>query len=130
MKHLQIKYSISKAKDTYGYNVITLVDEKGKKFKTCGGGYDMIGTVVGEWLFANYKDKLIEMLIPYPQGEQLTDNDNYGWFLAKSTNQYYIDGACGIDCMIKLARKIGLKINRLHSNSDRRGYTIGYIVED
>lgn len=49
MKHLIITHTKSRARDTYGYNVITLWDGK-DHFKACGGGYDMIGTVLGDWL--------------------------------------------------------------------------------
>lgn len=43
---LDLTWSTSKARDTYGYNITRLDDSiSGKRYKTCGGGYDMIGTV-------------------------------------------------------------------------------------
>ncbi len=61
MKNLVVKWTISKGRDTYGWNIVTLIDGK-DKYKTNGGGYDMMGTVFAQWLWKNYSDKIIETI--------------------------------------------------------------------
>jgi hypothetical protein len=49
--HLNISWSVSRGQDTYGYNICRLDDTRtGKRYHLNGGGYDMIGTVLGDWL--------------------------------------------------------------------------------
>ena len=118
---LIIKRSISKARDTEGYNVITLWHGS-NRYKACGGGYDMLGTVFGSWLQVNYMD-MLKTLTPYDRETQETDN--YG--LHKSRDgSLYLDGACGLECMIRIAKKIGLQVQQIHN---RKGcYTIAFVV--
>ena len=50
MISLDFKWTVSKARDTLGYNVVTLRAD-GKKVAQCnGGGYDMMGTCLGDWI--------------------------------------------------------------------------------
>ena len=86
MKYLELRWSISKARDSYGWNIVTLIDYD-KKYKTCGGGYDMTGTVFADWLQANYIDKLIDKVAPH--GEE-GGEENYGFF--KFGDKYRLDG--------------------------------------
>lgn len=43
---LEFQTSVSRGADTYGYNIVRLVDThyNGKAYKCMGGGYDMHGT--------------------------------------------------------------------------------------
>lgn len=120
MKHLEIKYTVSRGRDTYGYNIVSLIDVD-KKYKASGGGYDMVGTVFADWLEANYHDrlhKLLEIHIGEP------DNGFYGLFL-RSTG-VVLDGACGFDCIKRIAQAIGLEIKTIWKRN--HGYT--YIIVD
>jgi hypothetical protein len=55
---LKFKWTVSRARDTYGYNVCTLYVD-GKKVAQCnGGGYDMEGTVLGLWIARQFRDPL------------------------------------------------------------------------
>lgn len=55
---LRFKWSISRGRDTAGYNVLTLRENGAKVASTCGGGYDMTGTVVADWLSTTYPIRL------------------------------------------------------------------------
>jgi len=57
-KSLEFRWTVSKGRDTYGYNICSLwVD--GVKVSSCnGGGYDMQGTAFAEWLQDNFQDRL------------------------------------------------------------------------
>ena len=106
MKVLELNWTISRAKDTDGYNVITLLDGK-TKYKAMGGGYDMTGTVFGQWLWANYKDLISEKLMG-------KEKDFYG-FKRLNDGKCYLDGACGLDCMLRIAKEIGLSIESYYN---------------
>ena len=121
--HLIIKHSVSRAKDSDGYNVVTIWDGN-EKFRAMGGGYDMIGTCFGNWLEKNYSQR-IKKLIPHDKEYSLSPNDNYGLFVKKDGG-FWLDGACGLDCMISIAKKVGLRVKRLGDN--KKCYTIGFIV--
>ncbi len=111
MKTLEIKYTVSKARDTYGYNVVTLWDGV-IKYKAMGGGYDMLGTVFGEWLWVNYKALIIETIAP--KEKEFYGFKSWGEDAEKS---YNIDGACGLDCMLRIANAIGLQVSRYRKAS-------------
>lgn len=55
---LEFKWGISRGRDTYGYNICTLY-VNGRKVSSCnGGGYDMEGTCLGEFIARRYADRL------------------------------------------------------------------------
>jgi len=59
MTVLEFVWTVSKARDSYGYNIMTLYVD-GKKATQCnGGGYDMKGTVLGNWVASHFKNQLL-----------------------------------------------------------------------
>lgn len=123
MKNLEIKHSVSKGRETYGYNIITLIDGE-EKYKTCGGGYDMVGTVFAYWLQQNHMKAIIDKLTPYERDNR---GEYYGFFVDKTfSNKYYLDGGCGIDSIMRIAKAIGLEIKCLYS---KKGLT-NILVEE
>ena len=120
MKTLEIKWTISKALETYGYNRVSLYDGM-KKYSCLGGGYDMLGTVFAYWLWANYKEKIIEKI--KPDGEP---NGFYGYYNRNGVQN--IDGACGLDCMKAIAKEIGLEVKSLWS--ERKKETTHFIITE
>lgn len=135
IKQLTVKHSISRAKDSYGYNRVTLTDTStGKKYSAVGGGYDMAGTVFGEWLQDNCQAELLAIAhkayYTY-DSKTLSYNDNpcqiklYG--MTAYTHKEYVglDGACGLECMLTIAKAIGLGVQR---QVDNKGRLIGLFV--
>lgn len=58
-KSISITWGTSRGRDSYGYTTAVLRDHNGKKIAaTCGGGYDMQGTVVGDWLARTFPNEL------------------------------------------------------------------------
>jgi len=56
---IRYKRSTSRGRDTYGYNLLTLW-ENGRKVATqCGGGYDMTGSALADWLESAYPAALL-----------------------------------------------------------------------
>lgn len=134
---LTLSWGISNGRDTYGYNICRLDDRNnGKRFSCMGGGYDMIGTVFGEWLETNYQEQLqaIKARAYYISDENCTVSNPrtdslYGMRWTKD-NKVSLDGACGLECMIRIAEAIGLEIERDYiAKGRRRGETIGWFVQ-
>jgi hypothetical protein len=117
--YLNLSWSTSKGRGTYGYNIARLDDRAtGQRFKCMGGGYDITGTVVGEWLATTYQPRL------RAAGAAVTDL--YG-SRVKEGGEVSLYGACGLECMIKVAAAIGISLSR---TSNKRGHTSGFMVTD
>lgn len=140
INHLSISWSVSRGRDTYGYNICRLDDRNnGKRYRTCGGGYDMVGTVFGAWLQDVYQERLQEFcdfhkddLIDccYSVGGYFRLPNLYGLTLkveAGGKTKVTLDGACGIESMRRIAEAIGLEVQW---EGNRKGHTIGYFVQD
>lgn len=132
INHLAITWSTSRGRETYGYNICKLQDRwGGKPYRTCGGGYDMIGTVFGAWLADVYQDKLKALvsersaeLVPYAQTGWMKIESLYG-LTARKNGTVHLDGACGLESMIRVAEAIGLEVER---QGDKKGQLIGFFV--
>lgn len=115
---LRLKWTTSRGRDTYGWNILTLTDETtGQRFRTMGGGYDMAGTVFGDWLAASYAEELRAWAAS-------TDSLDYG-ATVRADGSVRLDGACGLESMRQIADALDLKVTRTH---DRKGNTTGWIV--
>lgn len=138
--HLSLSWSVSRGKETYGYNICRLDDlQKGERFKCMGGGYDMLGTVFASWLVANYADRLLALkdrahyILPVGAAPRSNPREDsfYGLTYIEADDRVNIDGACGIDCVQKIAREIGLEIEREYiTKGRRRGDTIGWFISE
>ena len=121
---LNLSWSVSRGRDTYGYNICRLDDTRryGQRYRCNGGGYDMVGTVLGEFLADQYQYRLKEIKNRAP-ARGCTDSgkwhrfDNnepdtlYGMFWNMDKDRVLLDGACGVNSMIKVAEAIGLEIS-------------------
>ena len=127
---LTFNWTISRGRDTYGYNICTLKDYKGEKIaSTCGGGYDMKGTVLGEMINKYFTHEL----------KKLSTKDFYGLshynpnaktskrrFLKRATSntKTYVDGGCGFDSMRRILEKIGFKIQLVKEGKNSSIYVL------
>jgi hypothetical protein len=58
---LEFRWSVSRGRDTYGYNICTLTAD-GRKVARCnGGGYDMKGSCFGDFIAKHYADRLLAL---------------------------------------------------------------------
>jgi hypothetical protein len=136
INHLRISWSVSRGRDSYGYNICRLDSRSGSRYKTCGGGYDMIGTVVGDWLEAEHQAELVELvkgleLEPYGDGKTgirvvVRDSDfSFSGFFVNPNGSVTLDGGCGLSAMQSIARAIGLD---MQWEGNKKGHTLGYFV--
>lgn len=74
-KVLTFKWTVSRGRDTYGYNICSLYVD-GHKVSSCnGGGYDMQGTALGDWIAGAFSDELLKLNIPMSNrnGQEITE---------------------------------------------------------
>lgn len=70
---LQYRWSVSRARDSYGYNVCTLW-VNGEKVTRCnGGGYDMQGTCLGNWIAREFAERLCRTIQKEMYGLRFVD---------------------------------------------------------
>lgn len=129
---LHLRYSTSRGQETYGYPLVSLRDETtGQRKTTTGGGYDLTGTVFGAWLADNAQAQLLAMagrahaVFSVADGYRSGVGDLYGMTYFPEQGRVSLDGACGLDSMVKIARTIGADVTRTH---DRKGNTTGWLV--
>lgn len=133
--HLNISWSVSRGSDTYGYNICRLDDTRtGKRYRTCGGNYDMIGTVLGDWLADACQDELQALVADLPK--QKYGCTNYQVIAEEINPRFYgltispegkvcLDGACGSSSIQRIGEALGLKFQWL---GNKKGHTTGYFV--
>lgn len=113
-----VTYGVSRGRDTYGYNIVTLRSPNGQ-FRAMGAGYDMLGTVFGEWL---------ETILTQ---DDLAKAKAYGLYgVSYRGDKHHLDGACGLGCMIIVAEYCGYEVKKLYSY-DRKGWVkdvIGFTI--
>ncbi len=136
---LTLKWTTSRGRDTYGYNICTLTDtDTQERYRCMGGGYDMVGTVFAQWLsdvhFASLsilaKDRAY--YVDRSEGHErrdYADGGLYGLSYYSRANgdraHFSLDGACGLESMLRIAEAIGLKVKATLSP---RGAYIGFVV--
>lgn len=124
MPFYPIKRTISRAQDTYGYNRITLRTHNGK-YTAVGGGYDMIGSVIGDFLTAEFQEPLRRITAYYNPDMSINESGLYGAYRNKD-GSISIDGACGVESVRRIADAIGLSVTIAAFN----GRTSGIFVTE
>jgi hypothetical protein len=128
--YLDITWSVSRGRETEGYNICRLDSHEGR-FRTCGGGYDMIGTVFGLWLASSYQPELRRLFqignkVPCGSLDYFKLEGLYGITL-NPKGDVHCDGACGISSMTAVAEALGLEVQ---STCNKKGHTTGFVVVD
>ena len=115
-------YGVSRGRDTYGYNIVTLTSSaQGKKFRCMGGGYDMHGQVLGEY---------VQYCATQEQLRAAVSADDSLPVTVLHTGCAVVVGASGEVGVLRLMRAIGWEVKVIHS-FDRQGRvkaTIGYNI--
>lgn len=105
-KVIQFKWTISRGRDTYGYNICSLYVDGNKVTGCTGGGYDMQGTCFGNWLEKEFAEGI----------KTLDIKEYYG--INEYEGKRYLNGACGFDSMKSIANGLGYKLTRLPGKDD------------
>lgn len=131
MKTLRFQWGVSRGRDTYGYNVCTLYVDDKRVASTSGGGYDMRGAVLGEWMQKEFADQLKGFRANYGSGDDETGL--YGlWFNYRGTQvkeyldgaTFGLDGACGQSSMERILGKLGYQLKNIHYGKNQQIYIL------
>lgn len=128
MVSFELRWNVSKGRDTYGYDICSLW-QNGSKITSCsGGGYDMAGTCFAAWLKLQYADRLKKLYTPGFYGLQFVKKKKNGKYIyLKRYNegcQIYLDGACGWSSMEKVAKAIKLTITQSYRSANLHVYNV------
>ena len=131
--NLKFKWTVSKAVNTYGYNICSLF-VNGQKVSSCNGGnYDMQGTCLGEWIEREFKDELLQLKENFygvtfhnpnwQPSKEIIKREEEGKSLGLERYQDFykqscklptekhtipvIDGACGVTSVEKILKAVG-----------------------
>jgi hypothetical protein len=139
MNFLSISWGVSRGVDSYGYNICRLDSRaSGKRYRTCGGGYDMLGTVLGQYLENEHSEELTQLVndlmrdpanykdAGYQVAGYIKFNNLYGMTYNLKTRKISLDGGCGTSSMQTIGEAIGLEFQWV---GNRKGNTIGYIID-
>ena len=115
IERLEIKWTTSRSRDAYGYDICTLCCNGGK-WSTCGGGYDMLGTVLGDY-FTNVRQDALRALVeankdklaPYVNTTNQLEGF-YGLFI-REDGSVYLDGWCGQSSMQRIIEACGYELD-------------------
>ena len=113
-------------------NIVKVVDKRGDRIKgvgCTGGGYDMTGTCLGQFMEQCFPEQI----------KRLDSREFYGvghWNTKTKRRQYRssentrttLDGACGMSSMRDILRKIGFKLEYINETRGKVD-TITYILK-
>lgn len=132
-KVLEFKWTTSKGRDTYGYNICSLYVD-GKKVTSCnGGGYDMKGTCLGEFIKMQFLEDLKKLPANYGSGDNHRGFYGLVFYNPKTGNRkpefeegfkVSLDGACGFSSMERVLNAIGYKIKYISQSKNRSMYLL------
>jgi hypothetical protein len=88
-----------------------------------GGGYDMIGPVLGQWLEDLFQSQL--QLLDLSDAEGWSSRRHYGAIPGKD-GYVHLDGGCGLESMRSIAGAIGVDLKWV---GNHHGGTVGFIAE-
>ena len=128
-RFLKYRTGISRGRETFGYAIVSLESfETGKRYRCNGGGYDMLGTVLGNWLSDRYQSEMLAYLesLGMKPGDWATSRDgakangwHYGTHISKK-GIAGIDGATGQSNVIELARRMGIIIESVSTPKKKK----------
>lgn len=106
---LQYKFSKSKGMYTKGWNICTLKVNLKKVSSCMGGGYDMKGTNLGNWIEKEFQEEL-----------KTLDPRKYYGMSYDEDGTVILNGSCGVISMELILNGLGYKINRLPNKGSNK----------
>ena len=140
---LTLSDGTSRARESFGYRIVRLRDSRTRRVFSCkGGGYDMVGTVLGLWLTATHQDDLRALARRAfyrhtPDATVRTDDERsalYGLAVTMdedgTVTRVSIDGACGVASVERVAEAAGVKLAALPGKPGAYASIGGWTVQD
>ena len=131
---LQYKWSVSKGRNTFGYNICTLY-VNGKKAARCnGGGYDMQGTCLAQYMRTRFEKELKGLVGNNGSGDDGTGYYGLNFYGPKPAYERHktyqegdsisLDGACGHESMVSILNALGYRMKYIFETRKERLYTL------
>ncbi len=131
---LKFKWSVSRGRDTYGYNICSLWIDRYKVSSCNGGGYDMKGTALGNWMEEEFQPKLRKLPANYGSGDNLKGFYGLSFYnsttgkrqhrFSKNVVGAHLGGACGFSSMERILNAIGCKLEYVDEGSNYTTYLL------
>lgn len=133
-KVLTFKWTVSRGRDTYGYNICSLYVD-GDKVSSCnGGGYDMKGTALAEWMESQFSEQLKGLTCNYGSGDDTEGFYGLGFRGPapdyEQSNHYRdgfaisLHGGCGFSSMERILNAIGYKLKYITESRNETTYLL------
>lgn len=132
ISHLSLHFvwSVSRNRETYGCNIVTLRTgfNREKVASTCGSAYDMRGVVLADFIKLHFAEEL----------KYLDSDDFYGLSFwnpeIQKCHRFYregdivrLDGKCGFDNMERILNKIGFSLRFIGESRSESTYMVNAI---
>ena len=131
---LEFRHTTSRGRNTYGYSIVTLYADGAKVARCSGGGYDMQGTVLGDYIQDSFQTELLAIRdradyafrqTVYPKlFKTMNINTLYGMTFHESYKskanrnvppRVVLDGETGFSSMESVLRAIGWSITNMRT---------------
>ena len=124
---LKFKWTTSKGRFTYGWNICSLYVDGKKVGSVNGGNYDLKGSIFGTWVQSQFKDDLINLDKEYNALKFL----NKGRCASSKfhTDVFYspsIDGACGFESVSRIVEDLGYKVTFIDDDKNHQIYVLEF----
>ena len=124
---LKFKWTTSKGRFTYGWNICSLYVDGKKVGSVNGGNYDLKGSIFGTWVQSQFKDDLINLDKEYNALKFL----NKGRCASSKfhTDVFYspsIDGACGFESVSRIVEDLGYKVTFIDDDKNHQIYALEF----
>ncbi len=131
---LKFKWTVSRGRDTYGYNICSLWIDRQKVLSCNGGGYDMQGTTLGNWMEEEFQGQLRKLPANYGSGDNLKGFYGLSFYnpitkqrqhrFSKNVDRAGLSGACGFSSMERILNAIGYKLEYIDEGSNYTTYLL------
>lgn len=127
MQTINIKWTTSKGRETFGYKVATLRDDCGVvRARVKGGGYDLQDAALAEWATKTYQPRLLAL---YRMNQRQNLAQPYALHLAahnsdsfRDNAKVYIDGGAGM--AIAILDRCGIQVSKVYETSKLDVYSV------
>lgn len=131
--YLLLSTGTSRAKDSCGQRVVRLKQcGNSRSYSAAGGGYDLVGSALAQWLQAELQGclrALPDSVIHYLHTDENGSYTKKGYAAIYGTSRRggitSIEGACGLESVFKVFEAIGINIEKI---PDGKGSPLGFRI--
>ena len=124
-QEITITWGVSKARDTLGYTTCSCRDINGTFVARCnGGGYDLRGTVIGEWMTGAFQKEL--NALPTKSFDRARNGQGIELYSLRFLNLDHdpgqeVIGRLALDCRVEDERAVGMTVDEAEKAGKSHG---------